>query len=172
MTAAFARQIRSWRYPAPHDFYDLDADQDDLAELLDERTWPGACFAVIDPTAALVGFFMYGIENTTATLGLGLRPDLTGVGLGREFVAAGLAFGAEELGISSYRLAVAEFNTRAIRVYRGLGFSETARFTQDTNGGRHRFVTMELSAAPPATARTPRRTRLPQRRSPGSRTSG
>src|SRR4051812_20868220 len=35
MAAADALAIAQWRYPAPYSFYDVDADPDDLAELLD-----------------------------------------------------------------------------------------------------------------------------------------
>jgi len=54
-------------------------------------------------------------EDDLAELGLGLRPDLTGRGLGAELLAIGLHF-AEDLGAERCTLAVAAFNRRAITV--------------------------------------------------------
>jgi [ribosomal protein S18]-alanine N-acetyltransferase len=49
--------------------------------------------------------------------GLGLRPDLTGQGLGLEFFRAGLAFARERYEPQCVYLHVAEFNERARPVY-------------------------------------------------------
>ncbi|MFC1525590.1 GNAT family N-acetyltransferase [Candidatus Latescibacterota bacterium] len=146
MTAAAAEKIKSWRYEPPFDFYDLDANPDDLAEFMDERNWPDTFYAVHDEWGSLAGFFVFERKGAAADIGLGLRPDLTGDGAGRRFVEAGLAFGTESLGITSYRLEVARFNTRAISVYRRVGFTETTRFVQETNGGRYDFIRMERPA--------------------------
>ena len=143
MTLAAANAIRSWRYPPPYDFYDLDADPDDLAEFFDDREWPGAYYAALDHFGDLVGFFIFDRKGRTATVGLGMRPDLTGRGLGTQFVAAGLEYGAQELGIESYIVEVATFNHRAINVYRRLRFRPREEFQQSTNGGGvHSFVRM------------------------------
>ena len=120
MTPSDAHATGSWRYPEPYSFYNLDADEDDLVEFMNEENWPDAHFSAADGEGELVGFFIFHREESTATVGLGLRPDLTGRGLGTAFVAAGLDFGAERWGIEQYRLAVAAFNVRAINVYRRL----------------------------------------------------
>ena len=142
MTTAAAEEIKNWRYEPPFDFYDLDADQDDLAEFMDERSWPDTFYAVHDECDSLAGFFVFQRKGTVADISLGLRPDLTGDGAGRQFVEAGLDFGAKTLGITSYCLEVAEFNARAVSLYRRVGFSETRRFLQETNGGKFDFIRM------------------------------
>lgn len=63
-----------------------------------------------------------------AEIGLGLRPDLTGCGLGESFLRACLHFASEVLGARSYTLAVAACNRRAITVYERAGFQEVDRF--------------------------------------------
>ena len=146
MTTSTCREIESWRYPAPYDFYDLDADLDDLQEFTDERNWPDAYFGVYADDGSLAGSFTYERKGTTAIVGLGMRPDLTGKGLGTPFVVAGLAFGAERLGFEQYELAVAAFNKRAINVYRRLGFNVVEAFQQATNGGMFPFLRMRAPA--------------------------
>jgi [ribosomal protein S18]-alanine N-acetyltransferase len=115
MTAADAHAVAAWRYPGEYSFYDADADPDDLAELLDPAEWGHRYFAVDEPAEhKLAGFVMVKLTSRVAEIGLGLRPDLTGHGLGESFVRTCLRFAAAELGAQSYILAVAAFNRRAI----------------------------------------------------------
>ena len=142
MTPSACQAISAWRYAAPYDFYDLDADAEDLAAFCDEQNWPGTHFSVHDAGGDLVGYFTYERKNACAVIGLAMRPDLTGQGLGTTFVAAGLGHGAEHLDIDQCELRVAEFNTRAVNVYRRLGFRITEKYLQATNGGTHPFLRM------------------------------
>ena len=76
--------------------------------------------------------------------GLGIRPDLTGRGLGLEFVRAGLEFGRERFRPGRIVLAVAAFNERAIAVYERAGFAETGRHMRTfAEFGDVEFVDME-----------------------------
>ncbi len=62
-------------------------------------------------------------------VGLGLRPDLCGRGLGAAYVAMCLRFGQERYGARRFRLTVAGFNQRAIKVYQRAGFSIARQVT-------------------------------------------
>jgi [ribosomal protein S18]-alanine N-acetyltransferase len=139
MTAGDARAIAAWRYPAPYSFYDWERDPDDLAELLDPSEWGRRYFAA-DVDDGLAGFFVFKLVQGVAEIGLGLRPDLTGVGIGGSFLEAGMHFAAATLGARSFALAVAAFNSRAIAVYDRAGFREVKRYQHLTNGGLHEFV--------------------------------
>ena len=141
MTAADARAIAGWRYPGEYAFYDADADPADLAELLDPVEWGTRYFAA-DAADELVGHVVVKLDSGVAEIGLGLRPDLTGRGLGGEFVAAALRFAHEALGATSYALAVAAFNRRAVAVYERAGFRETERYLHACNGAFHDFIRM------------------------------
>jgi ribosomal-protein-alanine N-acetyltransferase len=143
MTAVDAHTIAAWRYPGEYSFYDADADPGDLAELLDPAGWGQQYFAADELTDhTLAGFLMVKLAGPVAEIGLGLRPDLTGRGLGESFLRACLHFASAALGAQSYTLAVAAFNHRAITVYERAGFQEVERFEQLTNGGRHAFIRM------------------------------
>jgi ribosomal-protein-alanine N-acetyltransferase len=80
-------------------------------------------------------------------IGLGLRPELTGRGLGAAFLEAGLDFAAARFAAREYALAVAAFNRRAIAVYERAGFREVRRYEHFTNGAFHEFVWMTTRRA-------------------------
>jgi len=149
MSQRQARAVAAWRYDPPYDFYDAVADPEDLAELLDPAQREGRDFAVLsDPSdlSDLVGFFMFKHEGDIVEVGLGLRPDLTGCGLGLSFLLAGLEFARERYAPTRFRLAVAAFNQRAIRVYERAGFYQGESYMHRTNGGEHAFLRMERPA--------------------------
>lgn len=138
-----AEVIADWRYEPPYDFYDWPADHRDLAELLDPVRRGDHYFSARDAAGELIGFFGFGREDDVVGMGVGLRPDLTGRGLGQSFLEAGLAFAREQFAPSHFKLSVAEFNMRAITVYERAGFIRTRSFMHETNGGLFSFVEME-----------------------------
>jgi RimJ/RimL family protein N-acetyltransferase len=105
--------MRKWRYPPPYDFYDGDVDPPEN---------PERYFAARDEDGDLVGFYYFEPNPPDLDYGLGLRPDLTGRGLGLEFFLAGLEFARELYCPARVFLHVAEFNERARRVYQRAGF--------------------------------------------------
>ncbi|MDF2627929.1 MAG: acetyltransferase, partial [Symbiobacteriaceae bacterium] len=96
MTERDATRIAQWHYEGIYSFYDMDQDPDDLAELLDPGNWVHLYRSVLDEQEELVGFFCFQPDGDVVEIGLGLRPDLTGRGLGRAFVEAGLAYAYAE----------------------------------------------------------------------------
>jgi [ribosomal protein S18]-alanine N-acetyltransferase len=81
-------------------------------------------------------------------VGIGLRPDLVGRGLGRAFMRAQLEFARATWSPRLFRLHVASWNARAIRLYESLGFREVGeRHTRTFERfGAHEFLTMEAAA--------------------------
>ncbi|HAE82806.1 MAG TPA: GNAT family N-acetyltransferase [Ktedonobacter sp.] len=143
MSKEDAHLIASWHYEAPYDFYDMDRDQGDLAELLNPDSWKESYFSVHNERDELIGFFAYKRENEkTVEIGLGLRPDLTGKGLGRAFVHAGGAFAKTHYSVTQLSLYVATFNQRAIRLYEQAGFVPLDTNMRRTNGGEYEFLRM------------------------------
>jgi ribosomal-protein-alanine N-acetyltransferase len=141
-----AEEIADWRYEPPYDFYDARADPQDLARLLNPVRRENRAFSARDESGALVGFFSYARDGDAVVVGLGLRPDLTGRGLGASFLEQGLDFARERFAPKRFRLDVAEFNERAVKVYERAGFVHTRSFVEHTNGGSYPFQEMERRA--------------------------
>lgn len=143
MTADAADRIVDWHYPEPYSFYDMGADEDDLALFLDPENWPDTYFAVREGDD-LAGFFSFEEDDGAVIVGLGMHPDLTGDGRGEAFVRAGLSFAADRYASDEFRLSVATFNERAITVYERVGFEGVGTRTVETNGGEYEFLDMVL----------------------------
>jgi ribosomal-protein-alanine N-acetyltransferase len=141
-----AREVAAWRYEVPYDFYNTADDQDDLSELLDPQRREGTYFSAFDKRGALVGFFQFEKKGHSVEVGLGLRPDLTGKRLGLGFLRAGLEFARRRFSPEGFRLTVATFNERAIRVYERAGFRRVKVFIHHTNGVEHPFLLMTREA--------------------------
>lgn len=147
LTQADAREIAGWHYPEPFSFYDWAEDPNDLAELLDPALRGDAYFAVDGGSDELIGFFTFKRKHPPALeIGLGLRPDRTGQGLGGAFLAAGLEYARERFEPAEFVLSVATFNKRAITVYERAGFTASRLYMHATNGGTWEFVEMRRPA--------------------------
>ncbi len=137
MTAQYAAEIVTWRYPAPYDTNDMTgADPEFLAD-------PASGFFALAGPAGLMGFRSFGpdgqvpgghYDDSALDTGGGLRPDLTGQGLGRAAVSTGLAFGRQRFAPAAFRVTVAAYNTRALRVVTSLGFRVIESFRAAADG--------------------------------------
>ncbi len=133
-------ELETWRYEPPYDFYDGDVDP-----VLN----PERFFEARDEHGSLVGFYYFEQKGATLEIGLGLRPELVGRGLGLEFFRAGVEFGREQFRPAKVILAVAAFNQRAVKVYERVGFVEVGRHVRRfERWGDVEFVDMEERAEP------------------------
>jgi len=141
-----AQAMLAWEYEPPYDFYDFAADPDDARELVDPA-FRDRYRAVLREDGELLGFWYLRLRGDEVEVGLGLRPDLTGRGLGTEFVEAELEYVRRLWSPRGFRLYVAAWNTRAIHVYERLGFREVARAPRSFERfGQVEFVEMEREA--------------------------
>ena len=109
-----------------------------------------AYFGVADAAGGLIGYFSFKPKDEgSLEIGLGLRPDLTGRGLGASFLAAGLEFARARFEPTRFVLSVATFNERAITVYERAGFVSERVYMHRTNGGQWEFVEMSRPAKEP-----------------------
>ncbi|MCC5893722.1 GNAT family protein [Exiguobacterium sp.] len=138
----------TWHYDDDYAFYDMEADEDDLAEFLDADQRGQSVFAITHD-AELIGFVsVTQSDDETIDIGLGMKPDLTGKGGGRAFLTSILNFIEATYAPRRVTLAVAAFNERAIRLYAACGFRQTGSFQQPTNGSVYDFVRMERKESP------------------------
>jgi RimJ/RimL family protein N-acetyltransferase len=133
-------ELATWRYEPPYDFYD--GDEDPVLN-------PERFFEAVDEEGSLVGFYYFEEKGTALEIGLGLRPQLAGRGLGLEFFRAGVEYGRRRFGPARIILAVAAFNERARIVYERAGFRVTGRrMRRFERWGEVEFVDMEEAAGP------------------------
>ena len=166
VTEADVYAILAWRYEPPYAAYNAENElegYDTVAEMLDVRS-PHFAARIAEGTGwerqPLVGFFAFGSAcevgsepdapaephlyraDGSVTIGLGLRPDLTGQGLGLPIVEAGLAMGRERFHPARFRLFVYAWNQRAITVYERAGFTIVGRAGAPGPDGQLAFVEM------------------------------
>jgi len=145
MNKTFAEEIAyKWKYEEKYSFYDMTDDKEDLQDFLDPNKWENT-YAVLDNNDELVAFYSYYFKKEIMWIGFGLKPELTGKGLGEKFVKKGINYGIEkyEYDKNHIFLAVAEFNKRAIKLYQQLGFQTIKKYDQKTNGGIYKFRKMK-----------------------------
>ena len=135
-TDALFEERARWQYVEPYDIYN-----DDGRRPLN----PDRFFTVRTDDWEIAGFYSFVERADALVYSLGLRPELTGRGLGLAFVTAGLNFARERFGPSRIVLDVAEFNERAICVYERAGFKRTGTRPRHLEGrGVVTFVDMEF----------------------------
>jgi RimJ/RimL family protein N-acetyltransferase len=133
-------ELEAWRYEPPYDFYD-----GDVEPVLN----PERFFEARDEDGSLVGFYYFETKGTALEIGLGLRPDLVGRGLGLEFFRAGVDFGRRRFRPVRLILAVAAFNERARIVYERAGLRVVGRHMRHfERWGDVEFIDMEEAAEP------------------------
>lgn len=138
--------IMTWKYDKPYDTYSFSPSDELFDELSD-----GSYYSVIENE--LVGYVCFGksaqvppgdvlgaYDKDYIDIGLGLRPELCGNGLGKELISVGIDFANSKWEYNGLRLTVAQFNERAINLYKSIGFKDTMSFKRDDRV----FVVMEM----------------------------
>ena len=143
MTEANARLIVSWRYEPPYDFYNHPSAE------VDELIYNGFLnqayhyYAVFDPQDVLIAFRCFGEDAQVGggdysadalDMGGGLRPDLTGQGLGPQIMRAAMTFARPLFAPRAFRVTVAGFNQRARRACEKAGYGEVQQFVASHTG--------------------------------------
>jgi len=146
MTKEYASEISKWKYDGVYSIYNESEDGFDALT-------NGAHFACIDATQGLIGYFCFGRDARIKTIeesvyddsfidiGLGLKPDLCGRSLGLIFLNEGLKYASVLYNTNKFRLTVAAFNKRAIKVYQRAGFCAEREVTHLQTGSK--FIIMK-----------------------------
>ena len=141
ITQAEARQFARWVYEPPYDIYNIlpDPNNPDMIEQAANYFYDPAvqCYAIVDDAGDLLAFCTFGEDaqvpggdygRAALDIGLGVRPDLTGQGMGREFVTAVIDFTCRTFRPAVLRVTIAAFNRRAQRVWEQQGFVPVQQF--------------------------------------------
>ncbi len=135
-----AREILTWRYPPPYNFYnppEVQVAEDYVLEFIN----PAYQFhAILDDNSRFIGFCSFGIDGQVPggdyslealDIGLGMTPELTGYGLGDQFLNAILSHAVIHYNPAVIRMTVANFNKRALHLYEKSGFTRQQEFEDD-----------------------------------------
>ncbi len=159
LTKEEAMEINTWTYEEPYSLYSFSGEKEVIEELLD-GTYYGCC----DDQGDLIGYFCFGANaqvpggrdanlyggEDVIDIGLGMKPALTGKGIGKEFFQVGIGFATKEFNAKMFRLSVATFNTRAITLYKNIGFKQGIIFFEPRKRiyayGIRKAVSMKLTA--------------------------
>ncbi|MGN1143175.1 MAG: GNAT family N-acetyltransferase [Anaerovoracaceae bacterium] len=159
-----ARMIAEWKYPGIYSIYSMQNDPETIAELMN-----GEYYACMDEERRLMGYFCAGqsaripaqrpyidLHSESAfqwiDIGLGMRPELCGKGIGGGFMSAGMDYIRGQNPGCRLRLVVACFNRRAIALYEKMGFHIRETVTHSLSG-REFFVMYEAGDVFPPTSR-------------------
>ena len=138
LTQKNAKIIVGWQYDPPYDLYDMEPKH--LVGLLNPDY---RYHQVLDRSGELAGYCCFGEdarvpggiydegEPKVLDIGVGLKPQLTGQGLGKEFVSAILFYAGNTFQPPIYRVTVADFNQRSLKTFLSLGFEITEQFTRE-----------------------------------------
>jgi RimJ/RimL family protein N-acetyltransferase len=147
-----ARNILTWRYAGCFALYN--PQPADLFLLLDPAN---GYYGMVQADGELVGVCCLGREarvrggpydlETALDVGLALRPDLLGQGMGGPLLGALLAFAQQTARPACLRVTVAALNTPARRICQRAGFVSVRSFRAATPQGSLLFVQMIYAAA-------------------------
>lgn len=149
-----ACEISKWTYKYCYYIYGMDQSAKSISKLRNR-----SYFSVTDKQNNLLGYYCFGKyaqvqaakrfgvydDKNFTDIGLALRPNLCCKGLGFDFINNGLKFARNHFYAKDFRLTVASFNKRAIKVYERIGFRKVNSFKIISRLGKIEFWVMVLS---------------------------
>ncbi|WP_219834809.1 GNAT family N-acetyltransferase [Paenibacillus sp. R14(2021)] len=138
LSEQLAEELTGWRYEPPFDFYNWTTWQVMLQlgiEFGDADVRERQYVALTGDNGALAGFAQFFPLLGVTRIGLGLRPDLCGQGLGLPLVQAIVAEAIRRAPGDEIDLEVHTWNGRAIRTYERAGFVITDTYAKQTPSG-------------------------------------
>jgi ribosomal-protein-alanine N-acetyltransferase len=135
-----AREFLTWKYEAPYEIYNYDLAnfEKDLAYHID----PVNNLYSMYHNDELIGYCSFGRDarvpggdysEEAIDIGLMIKPELTGQGLGTGFVANIIQHAADAYKPSKLRVTILDSNKRAMRVWEKNGFHRTQSFQRESD---------------------------------------
>ncbi|WP_032121174.1 GNAT family N-acetyltransferase [Clostridium amazonitimonense] len=140
------KKILNWCYEGIYSFYDNNIQQEKIDNII-SLTGSDRAFSVVNEEGELVGNCeFYDVsdneEEEILAVGIQMEPSLTGRGYGTEFSRAIIEEGRERLKYDYLELSVADFNTRARKVYEKIGFKKIDEIYNEIRGNKYKFIIM------------------------------
>ncbi|MGH8000930.1 MAG: GNAT family N-acetyltransferase, partial [Brasilonema sp.] len=150
LTRSEATELISWRYDKPLDFYNIQVDIDVLQNTVDFFIDPAnSYFAISSQKHDFTAFCCFGADAQVPgggdysldalDIGLGIRPEFTGQGLGSRIAIATIDYARQWFSPQRLRVTIAAFNKRALKVWQNLAFVPVERF-RNQNGGNEYLI--------------------------------
>lgn len=144
-----SKEFLTWCFDNEYSFYDNSIQEQKIKWIneLPNNEW---AFSVYNDLGELVGNCEFSDETDDEpepfiVRGVQMKPDMTGKGLGHDFCKSILEYGKNTLGFSTINIAVAEFNVRAQKVYKTLGFEVVGDDIWNIRGEDYKFIYMKMT---------------------------
>lgn len=135
---AAAREFLQWKYEPPYEIYNYMPQylEEDVAYHIDSANNIYSMYRADE----LVGYCSFGQDGRVPggdysklalDIGLMIKPELTGQGLGSEFVKDVIRFARTQFKPNKLRVTILSTNLRAIRVWEKSGFQKTQTFKRE-----------------------------------------
>ena len=141
LTAEQVRAFMAWEYAGSYAVYNMAPEnEEDRRFFLDPEN---GYFGICNESGELLGFCNFGADARVpggdygadaVDIGMGMRPDLTGQGMGVVYATAVFNFAMDHYPGQPQRVTIAAFNKRAQRLCSKFGFSEVSRFVREKDG--------------------------------------
>jgi ribosomal-protein-alanine N-acetyltransferase len=145
MTAEDAADVSLWRYPAPYDRYRWPPWEQlvkDGREFADPDIRAAQYLSVRGKNGGLAGYVQLFPLDRAIRIGLGLRPDLCGIGLGGGVIGLAVEEALRRRPAAQVDLEVETWNRRAILAYKKAGFTAEDEYEKPASHGMVRILCM------------------------------
>jgi len=146
LTENMAKEIFNWRYDGEYSVYDMpdwDIAKKSNFGITISETREKEFLGLIDKDNNLIGFIRLREVDGNVVIGLGLKPNLCGKGIGSRLMELIKSESSNKFKNKKIRLEVRSFNKRAIKCYEKAGFKIVNVHNRDTKRGNLDFVVME-----------------------------
>lgn len=147
LTEEYAKQLCTWKYEGEYSVYDFapwDIAMQQNWSITNPEVRESDFRSVISEQGNLIGFFrMTGDEQGNIEIGLGLKPQHCGQGLGKKFVKLITQYTLVHYPNQLTYMEVRTFNVRAVKCYKSLGYTIVLQHHKDLPWGSNEYFLMQ-----------------------------
>lgn len=143
-----AENILKWKYEGIYSYYNIEEHEKEYLyktnyhNSFDEKGVSGFFCTGYEATIDTECEFNYDTEHLD--IAFGLRPDLCGKGLGEAYIRSIMEYLNKEKDYESFRLTVGSFNSRAIKLYKKIGFKTIKEVVSKYDGKNFKIMVCNM----------------------------